>query len=71
MDVAGSTPGLLVVDGTTDFAREVVEVRAVFTGFGAIVSRMSIITTDFEREVRTHGVNGSMDWLFSPPPPFS
>ena len=44
----------------------VVEVGAVFTGFGAIVPRMSIITTNFTHEVRTHGVNGSMDLLFAP-----
>ena len=29
----------------------VVEVGAVFTGFGAVVPRMSFITTDFAREV--------------------
>ena len=44
----------------------VVEVCAVFTGFGAIVPRMSIVTADFAREVRTHDVNGSMDRLFAP-----
>ena len=35
-------------------------------GFRAIVPRMSIVTADFAREVRTHGVNGSMDRLFAP-----
>ena len=44
----------------------VVEVCAVFTGFRAIVPRMSIITADFAHEVRTHGVNGSMNLLFAP-----
>ena len=43
----------------------VLEVGAVFTGFGAVIPRMSIITADFAREVRTHGVNGSMDRLFA------
>ena len=44
----------------------VVEVGAVFTGFGEVVTRMSFIATDFAREVRTHGVNGSVDWLLAP-----
>ena len=44
----------------------VVEVCVVFTGFGAVVPRMSIITTDFAREVRTHGVDGSMYLLLAP-----
>ena len=44
----------------------VVEVSAVFTGFGTVVPRMSIIATDFAREVRTHGVYGSMDLLLAP-----
>ena len=33
----------------------VIEVGAVFTGFGAVVPQMSFITTDFAREVRFHG----------------
>ena len=44
----------------------VVEVGAVFMGFGAVVLRMSIIATDFAREVRTHGIYGSMDLLLAP-----
>ena len=44
----------------------VVEVSAVFTGFGAVIPRMSIITTDFAREVRTHGVDGSVYLLLAP-----
>ena len=44
----------------------VVEVGAVFTGFGAVVPRMSISTTDFAREVSTHGIDGSVDRLLAP-----
>ena len=44
----------------------VVEEGTVFTGIRAVVPRMSIVTADFAREVRTHGVNGSMDRLFAP-----
>ena len=44
----------------------VVEVCAVFTGFGVVIPRMSIVTTDFARVVRTHGINRSMDRLFAP-----
>ena len=44
----------------------VIEVGTVFTGFRAIVPRMSIVTADFAREVRTHGVYGSMDLLLAP-----
>ena len=43
----------------------VVEIRAVLTGLGAVVPRVSIIATDFAREVRTHGVNGSLDLLLA------
>ena len=35
----------------------VVEVGAVFTGFGEVIPRMSFIATDFAREVRTHGTS--------------
>ena len=35
----------------------VVEVGAVFTGFGAVVPRVSIIATDFAHEVRIHGTS--------------
>ena len=35
----------------------VVEVGAVFTGFEAVVPRVSIITIDFAREVRLHGTS--------------
>ena len=34
----------------------IVEVGAVFTGFGAVIPRMSIVATDFAREVQTHGL---------------
>jgi hypothetical protein len=44
----------------------VVEVGVVFTGFGAVVPRMSIVAADFAHEVRIHGVDGSMDLLFAP-----
>ena len=44
----------------------IVEVGAVFTGFGAVVPRVSFITTNFAREVRTHGVDGSLNRLFAP-----
>ena len=35
----------------------VVEVGAVFTGFGAVVPQMSIIAADFAREVQFHGMS--------------
>jgi hypothetical protein len=44
----------------------VVEVGTVFTSFGAVVPRVSIVATDFAREVRTHGVDGSVDRLLAP-----
>ena len=44
----------------------VVEVGVVFTGFGAVVPRMSIVATDFARKVRTHGIHGSVDLLLAP-----
>ena len=44
----------------------VVEVRTVFTGLGVVVPLVSIVATDFAREVQTHGVNRSMDRLFAP-----
>ena len=35
-------------------------------GLEAVVPRMSIITTDFTREVRTHGVDGSLNLSLAP-----
>ena len=44
----------------------VVEVGTIFTGLGAVVPRVSIIATDFTREVRTHGVDGSLNLSLAP-----
>ena len=44
----------------------VVDVGGVFTGLGAVLPLVSIIATNFTREVRTHGVNGSLDLLLAP-----
>jgi len=44
----------------------VVEVGAVFTGLGSVISRVSIIATDFAREVQTHGVDGSLNLSLAP-----
>ena len=44
----------------------VVEVGAIFMGLGAVVPRVSIIATDFAREVQTHGVDGSLNLSLAP-----
>ena len=44
----------------------VVEVGTIFTGLMAVVPRVSIIATDFTREVRTHGVDGSLNLSLAP-----
>ena len=44
----------------------IVEVGIVFTGLGAVIPRVSIIATDFACEVRTHGVDGSLNLSLAP-----
>ena len=44
----------------------VIDVRTVLTGLEAVIPRVSIIATYFTREVRTHGVDGSLDLLLAP-----
>ena len=44
----------------------VVDVGRIFTGLGAVIPRVSTITTNFTRQVRVHGLDRNEHLLFVP-----